>query len=199
MTFFITGLPRSRTAWLANWLSTGDVFCYHDIAARMISDIEQLPQVFERSPYKHTGVSDPSLGFFMARIVDMVPRILIVDRDLDEVQADCTRIGLPMAETNFLEVMRDHLWAYRRHPSVLWVPFERLDEQRVAQKIHLHLLPGVPFDETRYRELCMYHVEVNMRKSVQCAFEHKAEAETLFASVSHLWKLKDENHVAAAG
>ena len=198
MKFFITGLPRSRTAWLANWLSTGEVFCYHDIATRMLSDVEELPGFFERSPYKHTGVSDPSLGFFMQRIVDLVPRILVVDRDIEEVQVDMERIGLPVSATNYLEVMRDHLWAVRHHPSVLWVPFERLDEQRVAQKIHLHLLPGVPFDETRFRELCMYHVEVNMRKSVQLAMERQAEHERLFASVRHLWGLKDES-MASAG
>lgn len=32
--FFITGLPRSGTAWLANFLSYGrDVFCYHEASA----------------------------------------------------------------------------------------------------------------------------------------------------------------------
>jgi hypothetical protein len=30
MNFFITGLPRSRTAWLANLFTTGPIFCWHD-------------------------------------------------------------------------------------------------------------------------------------------------------------------------
>tara|TARA_R110000823_G_scaffold201784_1_gene332632 strand:+ start:6128 stop:6634 length:507 start_codon:yes stop_codon:yes gene_type:complete len=30
MTFFVTGLPRSRTAWLANFLTYGDNLCYHE-------------------------------------------------------------------------------------------------------------------------------------------------------------------------
>lgn len=28
--FFVIGLPRSRTAWLANFLTYGDRFCYHE-------------------------------------------------------------------------------------------------------------------------------------------------------------------------
>tara|TARA_R110000803_G_scaffold34529_4_gene75314 strand:- start:949 stop:1470 length:522 start_codon:yes stop_codon:yes gene_type:complete len=30
MTFFVTGLPRSRTAWIANFLTYGDSLCYHE-------------------------------------------------------------------------------------------------------------------------------------------------------------------------
>lgn len=30
MNFFILGMPRSRTAWLANFMTTGDVFCHHE-------------------------------------------------------------------------------------------------------------------------------------------------------------------------
>lgn len=30
MNFFILGLPRSRTAWLANFMTYGDTFCYHE-------------------------------------------------------------------------------------------------------------------------------------------------------------------------
>ena len=30
MSFFILGLPRSRTAWLANFLTYDDLFCYHE-------------------------------------------------------------------------------------------------------------------------------------------------------------------------
>ena len=30
MSFFIIGLPRSRTAWLANFMTYGGVYCHHD-------------------------------------------------------------------------------------------------------------------------------------------------------------------------
>lgn len=30
MSFFILGLPRSRTAWLANFLTYGKTFCHHE-------------------------------------------------------------------------------------------------------------------------------------------------------------------------
>ena len=30
MTFFVAGLPRSRTAWLANFLTYDGSFCYHE-------------------------------------------------------------------------------------------------------------------------------------------------------------------------
>src|SRR5262245_11295408 len=31
MPFFVPGLPRSRTAWLANWLTTDTSLCLHDV------------------------------------------------------------------------------------------------------------------------------------------------------------------------
>lgn len=30
MSFFVLGLPRSRTAWLANFLTYGKTFCFHE-------------------------------------------------------------------------------------------------------------------------------------------------------------------------
>ena len=39
--FFITGLPRSRTAWLANWFTYGHTFCFHE-ACRKVGKIEEL-------------------------------------------------------------------------------------------------------------------------------------------------------------
>jgi len=30
VSFFVLGLPRSRTAWLANFLTYGDLFCHHE-------------------------------------------------------------------------------------------------------------------------------------------------------------------------
>lgn len=46
--FVITGLPRSRTAWFSAYLSSGDVFCYHEA----IRDERPL------EGYPHTGTAD---------------------------------------------------------------------------------------------------------------------------------------------
>lgn len=46
--FFITGLPRSRTAWLANFLNWGNTWCWHD-GIRGCSSLDEFAKLMEPS------------------------------------------------------------------------------------------------------------------------------------------------------
>jgi hypothetical protein len=54
--FFITGLPRSRTAWLANFFTTDHSFCYHDI-----SRVGSVWAILESTSSDFVGDSDSGL------------------------------------------------------------------------------------------------------------------------------------------
>jgi hypothetical protein len=56
---FITGLPRSRTAWLANYLTWGESFCYHD-ALHHFGYIENFYEMLETTPATVVGHADPA-------------------------------------------------------------------------------------------------------------------------------------------
>ena len=75
--FFITGLPRSRTAWLANLFTTGEQVCHHDLLGK-VSNVEQ----FRRMLKDGAGVSDASLIWLFPKLREMYPaaRWLLVER-----------------------------------------------------------------------------------------------------------------------
>jgi hypothetical protein len=58
--FFIIGLPRSRTAWLANFLTWGKCFCWHE-ATRYIGQPSDLAEILETSCFEYSGNADSGM------------------------------------------------------------------------------------------------------------------------------------------
>lgn len=57
--YFVTGLPRCKSAWFANYLTWGDSFCYHD-AFHTQDSFEDFCRMLEGTPAKFVGHSDPA-------------------------------------------------------------------------------------------------------------------------------------------
>jgi hypothetical protein len=179
--FLITGLPRSRTAWLSVLMSTGPAICYHDILGQ-VSDIEDLPRLFQSDFYKHVGIADCGFGFFLGRILDTIkPRTLIVDRDPAEVAQSLHKLGFP--RTNLPDLLHSSLLPFRDHPLVMWVPFESLERKRVVQKVFWHLMPGEPFDEVRYEHLAKMRIECDVKKTLAEYHTRKSNLDFLMRDV----------------
>lgn len=87
-TFFIVGLPRSRTAWLANLLTYGDCFCFHE-AINRVSGTQQLPALFEQAGRTIVGDSDSGVPLMFPEIDLLFPdaNYLFVHRDFNEALA----------------------------------------------------------------------------------------------------------------
>lgn len=186
--FLITGLPRSRTAWMSVFCTTGDALCYHEPIAKL-RDISELPALFQSEFYKHVGISDSTLGFFLDWILSHIqPRTLIIERDPQEVSASLLRLGLP--DTNFVEMLSEKLAASKAHPLVMWVPFDALNSKRVMQKIFWHLMPGAAFDEERYEQLSKMEIEVRLDDAVQEAARGRPNLDSLLRDIIPLVKLK---------
>lgn len=83
--FFITGLPRCRSAWLATLFTWDNCFCLHD----GLSDIENLDELdakFDSAPGGIAGNSDPANVLFHEALIQRHPdaRWLIVTRSQRE-------------------------------------------------------------------------------------------------------------------
>lgn len=83
--FFITGLPRSRTAWLANLFTWGDSFCYHD-ALPDCESLGELDIMLGGLPYLEIGLSDSSLLLIWRALVRRYPtsKWVLIRRDKRE-------------------------------------------------------------------------------------------------------------------
>ena len=161
--FLITGLPRSRTAWMAGFFCTGNVFCLHEPLAKLY-DITEAGRVFQSDYHSHAGISDSGAGFFLPWIMENVnPQTLIIERDPDFVAKDLAENGMPVGD-NVMPVLMRKLEEFRHHPKVMWVHFDSLGNKRIMEKIWFHLLPGVPFDHERYEQFNDLNIQANIPK-----------------------------------
>ena len=60
--FFVFGLPRSRTAWFSNLLTTDDSICLHEYSP--FNGYEKMQKIFKESGMKYCGESNPNPQFF---------------------------------------------------------------------------------------------------------------------------------------
>ncbi len=96
MKFLILGLPRSRTAWLANFLTFDGNFCYHE-GINGCSDIKEYKEKME-------GKGDSNTGLVFFKYQDYFPDVktIIIDSDINvEFGKDVFN-----ANTQSVEIMR---------------------------------------------------------------------------------------------
>lgn len=154
MKYLITGLPRSRTAWMAQFMPN----CVHEPITYM-KKIEDIKTVYA----DHDGISDSGLGFWLDWILhNVAPRTLIIDRDLDEVEKSLAEMNLGLPATNYCELLQEKLDEHAKHPLVLRVPYEALGNMRVMQKVWWHLLGHrYAFDEARFKRMNAINITVS--------------------------------------
>lgn len=172
--FFIVGLPRTRSAWLANFLTWGSAFCLHDGLKECAAPAE-LKARLEQTLATWPGDADPCLPLFFPEIHQLFPaaRYVFVERDAAECEASYGRLvaewqGEADTAAAFarlvpaLAAMRQAL--SRQH--CLTVKFADLDREDVGRSIWEFCLPALPFHPGRWRMLHQMNVQVLPRKVV---------------------------------
>jgi hypothetical protein len=151
--FFITGLPRSRTAWLANLFTTDRTICYHE-------PTEPWPQILG-DRYDAIGASDSTLADRFDHFSAAFPeaRWLLVDRDPGSALKsflEFTRTIPRPEEAGIAEYFRqqqkalDHM---RDKTGVMPMPYDALKTSAGVCLAWNWLLPGRPFDLMRWKIL----------------------------------------------
>ena len=85
--FFITGLPRTRSAWSSHYFNTEDSYCLHEFTGRL-KDISEAKGFLKSKGKLISGSADSALVYYQDEIEKQfgidVP-IVIVKRDTLEV------------------------------------------------------------------------------------------------------------------
>ena len=149
MNFFITGLARSRTAWFANYFSTGEVFCYHEAMNNVTCKDDYWDRMNCPEPL-HVGNSDS--GLCMGGYIEGCP-LVIIERDLDEVEDSLVKKGFPGCRSVLEEAQKalDKMVGLR-------IPFDHINSR--LEEIHAACVT-TPFDERRAEQLINLKVELN--------------------------------------
>lgn len=150
-TFFITGLPRSRTAWLANLFTTGNVFCFHEAPAFVDMKPERFPELFKGRNCEYVGNSDSSVPFYAKQIVEMFPdtKFVYIRGDIEKTVTECSIIfERPMRPA--VELCQKLLTEFADTYKPLKVDVDCLDKLNIAKMLWEYCVPTIPFDEQRY-------------------------------------------------
>jgi hypothetical protein len=145
--FVITGLPRSATAWLANWFTTDHSVCWHE--ALMDHSMEELLG-FESDEL--FGISETSLCTMDPLAVNALPvPKLVIHRPLDEVNRSLVDLGFPPGMT---EEHEKNLWDI----GGFHLKFEDIFDEDKFRVAHEWLIP-IEFNPDRYALLRKFMVE----------------------------------------
>ena len=95
MTFFVLGLPRSRTAWMANFLTYDDLFCYHE-GINGCNNMDEYKAKIE-------GKGDSCTGLPLIEFEPYFPEAkkVIIDTDIDRA----VKFGKEHFNTDMTEMM----------------------------------------------------------------------------------------------
>ena len=145
--FFILGTPRSRSAWLSEFLSTPDRPCVHEPSQRFRgkSDFEAL------LANPRAAAADACMMTFRWReIAASGARIVVVRRPLADVYESIDRAGLNTPKMWLaLDRLGAEIQTLTRMASCMVVPFISMERKEVCEDIYAYC-HGVPLPEGRW-------------------------------------------------
>lgn len=160
-TFLIVGYPRSRTAWLANFLTYGNVACGHE----MLVDCEKpkhLGRHVQVLGKPFSGSAETAAALFMPQILEKMPDspVVFVKRKVEDVAASFVRLGMD-GDVRLLEAGLNFAL---KLPQTLTIRFEDLNSLAVCRLIQNHVAPGEPFNVSRFQMLRDFNIQITPRR-----------------------------------
>lgn len=177
--FFIAGLPRSRTAWLANWFTSGSSICLHD-AWRYVKNAKELHNLLERiakvNPHcRYIGTSDSCNGWFIHELREEFQgaRFGRVNRAFNDAKNSTeywmNRVGLAQpleglsTRLNLLDGMhKEHL--PKEEDGLDVIGYSLLDNALAVRRFQEYLTPEEIFSHARFALLDGLQIEVHTEK-----------------------------------
>lgn len=155
--FFIAGLPRSGTTFLANFFTTAGVFCHHE-ALLGCENMEKYAERMRLRDYYQVGDSDSGLAWYEDRVRERFPNSLWVgiDRDATDVALSHMRLGMSVPT----ELMMD---SHRKCLSRcdIMVKFQDLFLTETLRYLWQNVT-GLRFDSRRAEMLAQMRVQPNL-------------------------------------
>jgi hypothetical protein len=158
--YLITGLPRSRTAWMAAAATTDQSICWHEPLPRLSRWEDIFETIWRRSRHRYVGISDSALGFHLPEIIARAaPRVLVIERDITEVEASGAAIGI--VAPKYLTLLKAALGYV--HPLIERVPYADLADDRVVAACLRHLMPKAVIHMDRIKALQGFNIQADLK------------------------------------
>lgn len=169
--FIILSLPRSRSAWLAQFLSYGLFSCGHDLAAFCSSVGEWIIRFSALTGVVETGAV---VGWRVLRHALPGVKVIVVRRPLREVYDSFIRLGVTNVDQEELFRRALSLDTVASLPDVeVWEYSELEDEDRCA-KLFEHCL-GVAHNHNWWATMARQNVQIDMRERIRHLQAHQQQ------------------------
>lgn len=180
--FYVLGTPRSRTAWLAAFLSTEDRVCMHE-PSRTMRDLEELTALLMNPA---AAVSDSLLSLRWRHVVGVAPgaRIVVVKRPLAHVAASFVHLGVRDRRLQVrLGRLSDALEELRCSAPVLWVPYETLAREATCALVYEYCR-GVSVPDGLWEQFARVNVQVDFAAAMAEAAANAGGMRKLFPELT---------------
>lgn len=163
--FAITGLPRCRSGWLANFFCFGSSLCFHDGLQFGTSFWDKLEAIAaDDSSIRHIGNSDTGIPLLCDPQDFREMPVLVVVRDSKESLEDYLKyfrvypyndLGTPDASklVEVFERLKTKLTHFCSLPRAKVIQADDLDNEAVVRDVWHHLVPDEPFNLPRWQVL----------------------------------------------
>ena len=155
---FITGLPRSRTAWLGTYaMAHGAIVVHEPLRFCPPEHLEDVFSVVEGAPLVFAGYD---LIANYDKLKDM-GRWLVVQRDLEEVVVSAAEKF--EEDPDLLDTSQVHLDSATMD-GAMFVDYETLDDLEIMQQVHEYIVPHSPFSLRKFLTLTDLLIEPHAYK-----------------------------------
>jgi GNAT superfamily N-acetyltransferase len=185
--FVVFALPRSRTAWLARYLTYGGWECGHD----EIRHCRSLDDVRAWLGQPGVGSVETAAGPFwrLLRALRSDARVVVVRRPVDDVTASLMGLGLGCFDPAVVSAAMHRLdrkleQIERRVPGVLSVAYADLDDEATCGRIFEHCL-GLPHDHAWWAAVSAVNIQINMAHCIRYYHAHAPQLKKLAELAAH--------------
>lgn len=180
--FLIYALPRSRTAWLSQFLSYKEWSCHHEQAIFMRS-MDDVRSFFSQP---NIGAAETAVAQGRPLIKHAFPNIreVVILRPVDEVVESMIKVdiaGVGTYDRGLLEKSMQYgdrvLRKIAKDPNVLVVDYRDLLKKDTCANIFEHCLP-YSFDKTWWESLKDKNIQTDVKAVLRYYYKHKKEIES---------------------
>lgn len=166
--FFIAALPRSRTTWIANALTHGQSFCYHD-GVRLIDRLEDMPMLMMAKEQPVIGNADTSLLPLWRDVDRMFPAsswVFLLRSPLECQTAFNRCFRTVQMNEELREAYVASMIEACNHLSTraLLVDWRDLDHADTGKRIWKHCVGDEYFDADRWHQLTQWNIQPIFKK-----------------------------------
>lgn len=168
---FVASSPRSRSAWLSNFLTQGNYFFWHDPSQYLlqdgIPDYSLFRKLIDSSDSVNKGCVDTGLSFYWDKVKDQFEgcdvQFVYLRRDKVEILRSFCQIGLKMPPfvslVDRVEAAMDSMES--NHPGISLTQAD-ISNAAGLQKLQKETHPDIPFSSIRTEQLLGFNVQIQL-------------------------------------